>query len=697
MDALGASVADCVARVSWGLECLEQYAWAAECPWPSVAERMLACVEHVRDTWDVRTPEEATRLMRVLGMPAQPDVVLEAALVLLDRSEEEDCFARVDEAHLEDVLYFLASAAHRERMARGALRVLHRLLLGARRHAELLGATEDGVRLLLDMCHHADADVVASACAVLELALRLDEGACRARFRAADGGRLLLATHARRCTDALLAIGHAVLGHARYAESVCSRRVLLGLMHALSEDALVAAAATTLGNALRASPQCARAVAEVGGAARLLVILSQTWRDEEAREAAAFALFHASTECHDAIVPFFVGRRASAVRILAPLLARPSRVRALVVGVLANLMPLWTDRHLVLTRLVPLLSVPEEEEEGTREETLRALTGVLALADGATMLCRAGGVDPLVKLLPETPLGALVVLERALEAPEAATAFFEAGGVGVLAATMRGSSRRATAVVAVRVLSLATETHEAACLAALETGAARSALAVDSNAVLPLVVHLLLHTDGRGARELEADLPRLQRRAEEGGSEDLVLVRPSYATWAREALARLLDARLGTSTLEELAAHTDALRLVVALGRRLGLSMRPWGEDATLNALRCHTAYLAEGLAPPSLEDFACPLTHAVVLDPAVASDGHTYERAAIRTVLDGAAVSPLTREPLTDALYPNHFFQRALWAVDGQAWQCGVCAAWNLERTEACVHWHPTTPCEDE
>ena len=41
--------------------------------------------------------------------------------------------------------------------------------------------------------------------------------------------------------------------------------------------------------------------------------------------------------------------------------------------------------------------------------------------------------------------------------------------------------------------------------------------------------------------------------------------------------------------------------------------------------------------------------------DPVVASDGHSYERAAIaRLMSSGPARSPLSREPLQGALFPN-------------------------------------------
>ena len=54
-------------------------------------------------------------------------------------------------------------------------------------------------------------------------------------------------------------------------------------------------------------------------------------------------------------------------------------------------------------------------------------------------------------------------------------------------------------------------------------------------------------------------------------------------------------------------------------------------------------------------EEFVCPITHELLIDPVVASDGHTYERQAIREVIDRQnGLSPLTRETLAREVYSN-------------------------------------------
>jgi len=66
-----------------------------------------------------------------------------------------------------------------------------------------------------------------------------------------------------------------------------------------------------------------------------------------------------------------------------------------------------------------------------------------------------------------------------------------------------------------------------------------------------------------------------------------------------------------------------------------------------------------EGGAP---SEFVCPITHEVMTDPVVASDGMTYERQAIREVLDrGNGLSPLTREVLARDVFPNFGLRKCI------------------------------------
>jgi hypothetical protein len=63
-----------------------------------------------------------------------------------------------------------------------------------------------------------------------------------------------------------------------------------------------------------------------------------------------------------------------------------------------------------------------------------------------------------------------------------------------------------------------------------------------------------------------------------------------------------------------------------------------------------------------SLYGLACPLTRQLMRDPVVASDGYTYERAAIEAWMESRAVSPITRAPLPGReLVPNLTMRSAI------------------------------------
>ena len=57
-----------------------------------------------------------------------------------------------------------------------------------------------------------------------------------------------------------------------------------------------------------------------------------------------------------------------------------------------------------------------------------------------------------------------------------------------------------------------------------------------------------------------------------------------------------------------------------------------------------------------------CPLTYLVFVDPVVAKDGHTYDRAAIVKALARKPISPNTRQPMdADKLYPNRLIREII------------------------------------
>lgn len=68
-------------------------------------------------------------------------------------------------------------------------------------------------------------------------------------------------------------------------------------------------------------------------------------------------------------------------------------------------------------------------------------------------------------------------------------------------------------------------------------------------------------------------------------------------------------------------------------------------------------------LARPDVpEDFVCPITYDVMVDPVVASDGYTYERCAIEEWFRTDVSSPKTCTDLESTiLFPNHLVRRQI------------------------------------
>ena len=89
--------------------------------------------------------------------------------------------------------------------------------------------------------------------------------------------------------------------------------------------------------------------------------------------------------------------------------------------------------------------------------------------------------------------------------------------------------------------------------------------------------------------------------------------------------------------------------------------------DACENYCTRFRGEIPESMATP--DDFICPITWEVMRDPVVASDGHSYERAAIEEVLStGNGLSPLTREVLRrDFLVPNRNLRRRIESHEGE------------------------------
>jgi hypothetical protein len=74
-------------------------------------------------------------------------------------------------------------------------------------------------------------------------------------------------------------------------------------------------------------------------------------------------------------------------------------------------------------------------------------------------------------------------------------------------------------------------------------------------------------------------------------------------------------------------------------------------------------------------EEFLCPITTALMTDPVLGSDGHSYERSAITEWLTHHQTSPITRETMTIAnLKPNYalkaMIERSVRPIPRQYWR---------------------------
>jgi len=89
-------------------------------------------------------------------------------------------------------------------------------------------------------------------------------------------------------------------------------------------------------------------------------------------------------------------------------------------------------------------------------------------------------------------------------------------------------------------------------------------------------------------------------------------------------------------------------------------------------------------------EECICPISHALMVDPVIAADGHTYDRAQIESWLQRAdhgaqATSPQTREPLVDTrLLPNLAIRRTIQRlVDSGRLDDGIVKEWQESMSE--------------
>lgn len=113
----------------------------------------------------------------------------------------------------------------------------------------------------------------------------------------------------------------------------------------------------------------------------------------------------------------------------------------------------------------------------------------------------------------------------------------------------------------------------------------------------------------------------------------------------RRGDASASSSRPGTPGLAVAGPHAAGAANSSALGR----SSKP--RHGVLKGLIQSLEQVSEALC--------CPITHEVFVDPVVAADGITYERAAIVNWLSSHDTSPMTNAPLSNmTLHPNNLIK---------------------------------------
>jgi len=241
----------------------------------------------------------------------------------------------------------------------------------------------------------------------------------------------------------------------------------------------------------------------------------------------------------------------------------------------------------------------------------------------------AGGIASLVELLraggesdaAAKAAGALGMLAASNQSNQ--DAIREAGGIAPLVELLRAGGESKAAICAADVLWILAANNPAGAAAVLAAAA----------------------TDGAPSLEpfsrLLTDLQRCaeRRRVSAEAGDD--------AGKLSSAIEQAAAVKVGTATLEGARSRLAELE-----------------EERARQAKR--ESFGLVGMKLP--EDLECPITFDKMRDPVVASDGNTYERAAIEAVLAmGNGLSPMTREPLKPDLFPNRNLLRRIREYEGE------------------------------
>jgi hypothetical protein len=211
------------------------------------------------------------------------------------------------------------------------------------------------------------------------------------------------------------------------------------------------------------------------------------------------------------------------------------------------------------------------------------------------------------------------------------------------------------------------DSNAAGALQNLACGSEERCAAIAAAGAIPPLIELLQRApaDSDAAKWAAGALENLMWGSEERKAAAAIADAMVSLSIVAHAFPRLCDTMKSCFLPSLRAAVVDTDRAALAKAIDRAAVVMPHG-DADLVSARTRLAKLEEeerqrefctstGLSIKPPAQFECPITMDVMIDPVVASDGHTYEREAIEGVLRSANPrSPLTRDNLTTELRPN-------------------------------------------
>jgi hypothetical protein len=113
--------------------------------------------------------------------------------------------------------------------------------------------------------------------------------------------------------------------------------------------------------------------------------------------------------------------------------------------------------------------------------------------------------------------------------------------------------------------------------------------------------------------------------------------------------------------------NDDYIAVCCCLGERVvnGILRVEPSNSSSSSSSSAATATAAASKKRKSMEPpdaFMCPITYDIMVDPVVATDGNSYERAAIaQWFASGKTTSPITREPMQNTLIQNRNLKKLI------------------------------------